>query len=94
MILVRMFPRMLGSTKEATPYGKYASRSHGLGGGSAVRSGLGKGQSSSKDPHTITYTKTYTVQHADSDEASLVHMDQLGHKPGRSRSSNRSEVSF
>jgi hypothetical protein len=92
VILVRMFPKILGSTKEATHnYAKYGSRS-GMGGASAVRSGLGK--SGSKDPHTITYTKTFAVQHGDSDETSLVQMDEFGPKSTKPRSSNVSEVSL
>ena len=93
-MLVRTFPKLLGSTKEATNnYLKYGSRSNGVGGASAVRSGLGKGQNA-KDPHTITYTKTFAVQHGDSDEASLVHMDELGSRGGKPKSSNVSEISL
>jgi hypothetical protein len=94
IMLVRMFPKMLGSTKEATNnYVKYGSRSHGIGGASAVRSGLGKSQHS-KDQQTITYTKSFTVQHGDSDEASLVQMDEFGPNGGKVKSSNVSEVSI
>jgi hypothetical protein len=92
IILVRMFPKMLGSTKETTQnYAKYSSRS-GVGGASTVRNGLGK--NASKDPHTITYTKTFAVQHGDNDETSLVQMDDFGTKMSKPRSSNVSEVSL
>jgi hypothetical protein len=97
IILVRMFPTILGSTKQTTQnYAKYGSRS-GIGGGggsSAVRSGFGKNGGSSKDPHTITYTKTFAVQHGDSDETQLVQMDDFGAKSAKPRSSNVSEVSL
>jgi len=98
VILVHMFPKILGSTKGTSQpeyYNKYGSRSQGMGGGaSAVRSGMGRKQNSSTDPHTITYTKSFAVQHGDSDETSLVQMDEFGTKTGKVRSSNTSEVSL
>jgi hypothetical protein len=95
LIFVRMFPKILGTTKDDTRnYAKYGSRSHNLGGTSAVRSGLSRNQNSTTDPHTITYTKTFAVQHGDSDETSLVQMDEFGTKNSKPRSSNTSEVSL
>jgi hypothetical protein len=94
VILVRSFPRIMGSTKDNTQpqYAKYGSRSQGMGGGSMVRSGGGK-QNSNTDPHTIIYTKSFAVQHGDNDETSLMQMDDFGKTP-KVRSSNPSEVSL
>jgi hypothetical protein len=95
VIFVRMFPKILGTTKDNTrQYGKYGSHSHNLGGTSAVRSGLGRNLNPSADPHTITYTKTFAVQHGESDETSLVQMDEFEPKTPKSRSSNTSIVSL
>ncbi|KAF2831740.1 hypothetical protein CC86DRAFT_282469 [Ophiobolus disseminans] len=96
VILVRLFPKILGSTQGTSQpmYNKYGSRSQGMGGASAVRSGIGKKQSSIPDPHAITYTKSFAVQHGESDETSLVHLDEFGPKTSKVRSSNTSEVSL
>lgn len=96
VILVQMFPRLLGSTRATGQqyYGKYGSNSQALGGGSAPRSGMGRRQvSDMDDTNTITYTKTFAVQHTDSDETALVQMHDLGRKQSKVRSSNTSEVS-
>lgn len=98
VILVRAFPRMFGTTNGASQaYQVYGSRSFGnkMGGGggsSALGSGLGRsvGAGSGKDPHTITYTKTFEVQHMDNDETSLVQMDELGAKKPQTKSSSTS----
>ncbi|KAL5116293.1 hypothetical protein ACEQ8H_005851 [Pleosporales sp. CAS-2024a] len=77
VILVRIFPKILGDTRNTgNKYARYGSRS-GLGGGSALRSGLG---GKSKDPHPITYTKSFAVRQGESDETSLVQMDEFGPK--------------
>jgi hypothetical protein len=96
VILVRMFPKVLGTSKGASEsqYGKYGSQSRGLGGASVVKSGAGKKQNGHPDPHTITYTKSFAVQHGDSDETSLVQMADFGVKPSRGGSDTRSEVSL
>jgi hypothetical protein len=95
VIFVRMFPKILGTTKENTrEYGKYGSRSYNLGGTSAVRSGLGKNPTVTTDPHAITYTKTFEVQHGDSDETSLVQMNEFETKSSKARSVNTSIVSL
>ena len=65
------------------------------GGAGAVRSGLGrKKKGSTNDPHAITYTKTFAVQHSESDETSLVPMYDIGERATKVRSSNTSEVSL
>jgi hypothetical protein len=95
VIFVRMFPKILGTTKDNTrEYGKYGSRSHNLGGTSAVRSGLGRSANTDTDPHAITYTKTFEVQHGDNDETSLVQMDELRPKTSKGRSSTTSTLSL
>jgi hypothetical protein len=94
VILVRMFPKIMGSTRESNQnYAKYGSHSRGMGASGAVRSGLGKNSMPSKDPHAITYSKSFAIQHGESDETSLVQMDEFG-KTGKPRSSNTSEVSL
>jgi hypothetical protein len=100
MILVRMFPSILGGSQTDTKnYAKYGSSfggSRGMGGASAVRSGFGKSENLSKDPHAITYTKSFAVQHGESDETSLVRLDEFGRKAtAKPRSSNStSEISL
>ncbi|KAF1842706.1 uncharacterized protein K460DRAFT_314232 [Cucurbitaria berberidis CBS 394.84] len=93
VILVRCFPRVFGTTKGTSqPYHAYGSRSQGMKrGGSAVASGLGRSANTSgRDPNTITYTKTFEVQHTDNDETSLVQMDEFGPKKPKMQSSSTS----
>jgi hypothetical protein len=101
MILVRMFPAILGGSQNDTKkYAKYGSSfggSRGMGGNSAVRSGFGHGQNLNKDPHAITYTKSFAVQHGESDETSLVQLDEFGRKTATAkprRSNSTSDVSL
>jgi hypothetical protein len=100
MILVRMFPNILGGTtqnnsKNFAKYGSSFGGSRGFGGNSAVKSGFGKNQNSSKDPHAITYTKSFAVQHGETDEVSLVQLDEFGPKGAKARSNNStSDVSL
>ena len=89
VILVRMFPKVLGTTKGASQ-GHYGSRSRELEGASVVS---GKKQNSHPDPHTITYTKSFAVQHGESDETSLVQLADFGAKPSRG-GSDGSEISL
>ena len=95
VILVGMFPKVFGSTKGTSqPYYAYGSRSQGMRrGGSAMASGLGRSTNgSAKDGNTITYTKTFEVQHADSDETSLVQMDEFGPKKSKNNGSSSTSV--
>ncbi|KAH7068441.1 hypothetical protein BKA63DRAFT_521757 [Paraphoma chrysanthemicola] len=98
IILVRMFPKILGSTRGTSErqYSNYGHHSHGTGSGvGAIKSGLGRKQEGgTKDPHAITYTKTFAVQHGESDETSLVPMYDIGEGVTKVRSSNTSEVSL
>ncbi|KAH7084076.1 hypothetical protein FB567DRAFT_472398, partial [Paraphoma chrysanthemicola] len=74
VILVRIFPKILGSTRGTSAYPKYGRGSQGIGGSAgAIKSGSSRKQNgSTNDPHAITYTKTFAVQHSESDEQSLV----------------------
>lgn len=94
VILVRSFPRVFGTTRGTSEaYQGYGSRSQGIRNkSSTMASGIKKSlQTSSKDPNSITYTKTFEVQHGESDETSLVHMNELGpHKPKNHGSSSTS----
>ncbi|KAF2464991.1 uncharacterized protein BDR25DRAFT_91906 [Lindgomyces ingoldianus] len=85
VILVRLFPKALGSTRNATNqyYAKYGSHSRAVG----------HGTSTASQPGVITYTKTFEVQHGDHDETRLVQMDDLSPTPKEPRS-NSSEVSL
>ena len=86
----------LGTTKATDrPYYAYGSQSHGMRkGGSAPASGPGRSAVSNggRDPNAITYTKTFEIRHADSDEQSLVQMelDQFGPKKQKNPSSSTS----
>jgi hypothetical protein len=96
VIFVRMFPKLLGSTRATGQqyYGKYGTNSQGLGGGSAPRSGMGRRQISDMDgTNTISYTKTFAVQHTDSDETALVQMQDFNHNSSKLKCSSKSEVS-
>ncbi|CAN9310169.1 unnamed protein product [Alternaria alternata] len=96
VILVHLFPKVLGTTKATDrPYYAYGSQSHGMRkGGSAPASGPGRSAVSNggRDPNAITYTKTFEIRHADSDEQSLVQMelDQFGPKKQKNPSSSTS----
>ncbi|KAH8732661.1 hypothetical protein GQ44DRAFT_639142 [Phaeosphaeriaceae sp. PMI808] len=102
VILVHMFPSILGSTRGTTQpnYADYGNRSQGMGAGaSAIRNGLSRKQSkkqnsSTAEPHSITYTKTFAVQHGENDETSLVQMDDFSGKASKAHSSNTSIVSL
>jgi hypothetical protein len=97
VILVRVFPSIMGTTKGASSqayhakYG-YGSRSHGGGGGSKMGQMMSAG--GSRGVNEITYTKTFEVQHADNDEVELMQVDDFGKRSPKPRSSNTSEVSL
>ncbi|KAL1794978.1 hypothetical protein ACET3X_006794 [Alternaria dauci] len=97
VILVHLFPKILGTTKATPdrPYYAYGSQSHGMRrGGSAPASGPGRSVVSNggQDLNTITYTKTFEIRHADNDEQALVEMemDQFGLKKPENPSSSTS----
>jgi hypothetical protein len=95
LILVRLFPRALGSTEYASNqnYAKYGTNSRAARSGhmaSASRSQMGHDEVfAGKHSNAITYTTTFEVRHGD-DEEQLVPMDDLsakGHKVTSSGSS-------
>ncbi|KAH9878921.1 hypothetical protein J1614_002356 [Plenodomus biglobosus] len=96
VILVKLFPTLMGTTKQPSqPYYAYGSHTDGRShGASKRRSGMmGKSsQASSLPQHSITYTKTFEVQHTDNDETSLVQMDEFC-KKGRPTTSGSTSVS-
>jgi hypothetical protein len=94
VILVRMFPKIMGTTKGSSQayhakYG-YGNGSRGLGGTAGSRAG----QMSGRGINEITYTKTFEVQHADNDEVELMHMNEFGKQSPKPKSSNTSVVSL
>lgn len=100
LILVRIFPRALGSTQHASNqyYAKYGTnRSGALKSGhnaSASRSQTGHDEGfTGKNTNAITYTKTFEVRHGD-DEEQLVPMDDLSAKGHKLRSSGSSQASI
>jgi hypothetical protein len=95
VIFVHMFPKMLGSRNgPSTSYYKYGSHKRGThGDASVVRSALSRKNTSSTEPISITYTKSFAVQHGESDEISLVQLDGFGAKTFKVKSGSTSEVS-
>lgn len=93
IILVRMFPKIMGTTKatEQPYYGtgsqSYASRH--VGSASASRPEKSFASASRGNPAAITYTKTFEVRHTESDEQSLVGMElsHFAHKKANPSSS-------
>ncbi|KAE8830382.1 hypothetical protein HRS9139_07006 [Pyrenophora teres f. teres] len=77
VILVRMFPKIMGTTKATDrPYYAYGSQSQGLKkGGSALESMSAPGTAISTNPNSITYTQTFEVQRTENDEQELVQME-------------------
>lgn len=93
VVLVRLFPRVLGTTRDNTNqhYAKYGSHT-----GPSRRFGGGSKRLSSKinaDRSVITCTQTFEVRHADNDEVGLVEMDDLSGKE-KVKSSSSSQVSI
>lgn len=95
VILVRFFPSIMGTTKNSSQayhskYG-YGNGSRGMGntGGSRLGRMSGKG-----GVNEITYTKTFEVQHTDSDEVELMQVDEFGKKSSNIKSSSTSVVSL
>jgi hypothetical protein len=87
VVLVRIFPRVFGSTRNNTnPLSSF--------GGSKPLTGGRLGHN--KDGSVITYTKTFDVQHQDrnNDEIGLVLMDDLAtRKESQAKSGGSSEIS-
>ncbi|KAF2026135.1 hypothetical protein EK21DRAFT_74877 [Setomelanomma holmii] len=100
IMLVRMFPNMLGSRRETTQRydSRYGSRRIGYGRGASALSGPSIQEIVvPKDIHTITFTKTFDVQHQNvyGDERALFEMNVFhGERTTPARSSNTSELSL
>lgn len=100
VILVRLFPKVLGTTKATDRAAYYASGNQSYGmkkDDVALGSKAGKSLGSKKGQNVdaITYTTTYEVRHTDSDELSLVgaEMGRFGQqKPTQSSSTSISSV--
>lgn len=100
LILVRLFPKALGSTSYNTSNQYYAK--YGTGRSAALKSGHNASASGTRMGHedgfagksanAITYTTTFEVRHGE-DEEQLVQMDDLSAKGHRVRSSGSSEAS-
>ncbi|KAK6063638.1 CFEM domain-containing protein [Seiridium cupressi] len=95
VILVRIFPSLGGTTRAANQYYQSGSRT---GNKSKVRSRAGTGGQMPSIVHYpeprkgIVQQRTYTVQYDDSDEQSLVHMQDLDSKGTKSRSTSEMSV--
>jgi hypothetical protein len=98
LILVRLFPRALGSTQYASNqyYAKYGTNSRAIKSGhnaSVSRSQLGHDDIfAGKHSNAITYTTTFEVRHGD-DEEQLVPMEDLSSKGHKVTSSGSSAAS-
>ncbi|KAF2019882.1 hypothetical protein BU24DRAFT_419482 [Aaosphaeria arxii CBS 175.79] len=101
VILVRFFPKVFGTTDNRSNqyYAKYGSRSGAPGKGTAPSNGglssaLGRDKNG-RDKHTITFTKTFEVSHADKDgdEIGLVSLDGDSGK-AKPKSGSSSSVSL
>jgi len=94
VLLVRLFPKILGTSTNNSYHAKYGNnRSEDLGrSGFSSRVVKGKKEGTG-NASVINYTKTFEVQHGDNDEEELVQMDNLGTK-GKITSRSSSEVSL
>ncbi|KAF3001846.1 hypothetical protein E8E13_004281 [Curvularia kusanoi] len=91
VMLVRFFPSIMGTTKASSQaynskYG-YGNGSRGFGNTAGSRIG-GKGI------NEITYTKTFEVQHGETDEVELMQVDDFGKTSSKIKSSSTSVVSL
>ncbi|KAF2705047.1 hypothetical protein K504DRAFT_506519 [Pleomassaria siparia CBS 279.74] len=100
VILVRLFPKILGSTANSSYRQKYGSRSQELGknGGLTGRTGTRK-MSSTGNSSVINYMKTFAVQHDDyDDEMELVKMggdvESEGKKKKKKKDFHSSEINL
>ncbi|KAK9424080.1 hypothetical protein SUNI508_03568 [Seiridium unicorne] len=95
VILVRIFPYLGGTTRAANQYYQSGSRT---GNKSKIRSRAGTGGQMPSIVHYpepkkgIVQQRTYTVQYDDSDEQSLVHMQDLDSQGKKSRSTSEMSV--
>lgn len=96
VILVRLFPKVLGTTKPTDRAAYYANRNQSYGMKNSdvpLGSKAGKALGSKKGQNLdITYTTTYEVRRTDSDEMSLVsaEMGRFGQQKSTHQSSSTS----
>lgn len=90
MILVRLFPKLLGTSRRY--YSNYASnnnkskqsRGDNRPVGTSVISNVERSQHDRAESRGITCQKTYVVEYGDNDETELVHMRELDYKSSKS----------
>lgn len=80
VILVRLFPKILGTTRATDRAAYYGNGNQSFGMKKedialASKGGKSFGSRKGGDQDVITYTTTYEVRHTDSDEQSLVGME-------------------
>lgn len=88
LILVRMFPKQMGTTQR--DYSDYANRPGGQGKSKTRTFGATATADRSHnrtESRGITLHRTYAVEYGDSDEAQLVHMQQLDKQSTKSAAS-------
>jgi hypothetical protein len=97
VILVRLFPSILGTTRATDRAAYYANgnASYGMKKEDVIlasKGGKSFGSKKGANPDAITYTTTYEVRHTESDEQSLVgvEMGRFGQHKHASQSSNTS----
>jgi hypothetical protein len=82
-IFGRMFPKTLGTTYDDTRnFANCSSNgrgSRGMGSNRAIKSGLGENM------HAIMYRQSFAVLHGESDETTLVELDEIKQKKTNSR---------
>jgi hypothetical protein len=94
ILLVRLFPKLLGSTNQHSGAQYYANNKHSIhqsGGNISVGRPVKSLNSSQYDSNgdRITYSTTYTVEYGEHDEAKLVPMNDLNIRGLKSKSSSR-----
>ncbi|EUC28265.1 hypothetical protein COCCADRAFT_30444 [Bipolaris zeicola 26-R-13] len=97
VILVRLFPKILGTTRATDRAAYYGNGNQSFGMKKedvalASKGGKSFGSRKGGDPDVITYTTTYEVRHTDSDEQSLVapDMGRFGQQKPANQSSRTS----
>ncbi|KAH8890587.1 hypothetical protein GQ53DRAFT_721375 [Thozetella sp. PMI_491] len=88
LILVRLFPKQLGSSQYTNNYHQYASNPKSAGRSRSKTTGE-DGSPSSSTNRTIVCQTTYTIEYGDSDGSNLVHLQTLNLKAGQEGKYNR-----
>jgi hypothetical protein len=94
VLLVRLFPRFLGTSTNNSYHAKYGNNKSQDLGKSGISSRLGKSnKQGTGNASVINYTTTFEIHHGDNDEQELVQMNDLGTKP-KIMSRSSSEISL